>query len=134
MEMIEVKTAELSGPALDWAVAKTEGADPMLLPISRNGYEVVVLKNALPSGEVAGKTCRYSTDWYQCGPLIEQNGVDLSAPPFENRSLGWDARLDDGESSWVRGETPLIAACRAIVAANLGDTVLVPAALTGGDA
>ena len=40
-DFVEVKTSELTGGGLNWAVAKAEGYEPMLFPHSRNEYGVV---------------------------------------------------------------------------------------------
>lgn len=125
-QLIEVKTAELSGAALDWAVAKAEG------------WRVEVTANGLISNvDKYGNHVAWvepSSTWSQGGPLIEKYRVDLSAPPSDSSAAGWDARRDDGELSWINAPTALIAACRAIVAAKLGDVVQVPAELVEGKA
>ena len=54
--MPKIKTSELTGAALDWAVAKCEG---------------VKLKYGLTDDE------RYSTDWSQGGPIIEREFISL---------------------------------------------------------
>ena len=129
-QMIDVKTAELIGPALDWAVAKAEGYEPLVVPTGRAEYSVGVIL-AMDYGP-RGFACRYSTDWAQGGPLIEKHKVSIA---YHN---GPDctpmACLPDTHPAFECGATVLIAACRAIVAAKLGDTVRVPAALVGGEA
>lgn len=115
-DMVEVKTADLSGYALDWAVAKVEG---IRLEFSRaagfwHPADWPDLVEWAPS-----------TDWGQCGPLIEERRLEI----IENED-GWAA-----VKGWICGEiyqmypvgeTHLVAACRAIVAEKLGDTVQVP--------
>lgn len=68
-----------------------------------------------------------STDWAQGGPLIEKFEPWLS-PPVEDSEdlLGWDAEIYDKEGLSVIGSawacpTALVAICRAVVAAKLGD-------------
>ena len=98
-----MKTNELSGAALDWAVAKCEvGADFI--------------------GEIDDPHF-YSTDWALGGPIIEREGMTIALDAF-----GWEARHYDGESEpWVFiGGTPLIAAMRCYVASKLGDNVELP--------
>lgn len=58
MSMVKVKTSELIGPALDWAVATAEG----------------ISIHALCAGGFAVNCEDYSpsTDWSQGGPLIEK--------------------------------------------------------------
>ncbi|MCE5976678.1 DUF2591 domain-containing protein [Pseudomonas sp. JR33AA] len=123
----EVKTADLSSEALGWAVGKAEGLDVFLAPPEYgNPWRVF----ARYSYTVTEHTKRYNPweDWALGGPIIDRLRVDLSPPPVidTNNEIGWQARPDDGRPFWHSGGTALIAACRAVVAANLGDTVQVP--------
>ena len=120
MSMIEVKTAELSGAALDWAVAEVEGLDASVAsctpPDCETRYYAYVKSPYKPS-----------RDWWQGGSLIEKYQVSITyhnAP--DKTSL---ATLASTHPAFECGETVLIAACRAIVAAKLGDTVQIPAEL-----
>ena len=61
----------------------------------------------------------------QGGPLIEKYKLDIGAP-MENNNGPWNAATEWGHPNGYKGETPLIAACRAIVSSVLGDTVSVP--------
>jgi hypothetical protein len=94
-----MKTSELQGAALDWAVAKCEV-----------GAEFI--------GEIDDPHF-YSTDWAQGGPIVEREQIALY--------LGGDDEwmADDG---WKRatGPTPLVAAMRGYVAMKLGDEVEIP--------
>lgn len=115
---MKIKTSELEGIALDWAVA-----------IALNGQKAFFdafgarSLGRLISGEVKSGRISPSTDWSQCGPFIEAYEVELM--PW---SGGWVANcLPSGHGE---GGTHLIAACRAIVAANLGDEIDVPDELT----
>lgn len=108
--MIEVKTADLIGKALDWAVC-----------LAANGFSCLV-------------TSDYSTDWAQGGPLIEEYRLEIVFSG--SRSQGWECvkswSYQEVDDTYPVGETHLIAACRAIVAAKLGNVVSVPAELAGG--
>lgn len=101
-----MKTSELTGAALDWAVARCEGG---------------VGKNQL-----LGAWYAPSTDWSQGGPIIEREVITLIHPRWD----GWTAhKYDDhieDESYTLDGPTPLIAAMRCYVASKLGDEVVVP--------
>ena len=100
---MKVKTSELQGPALDWAVCRAIDT------------------------KYFGAITSPSTDWSQCGPLVEQLGVAISPEQF-----GWEAAVyDGGHINPVDGQgpAPLIAACRAIVETKLGDEVDVPEGL-----
>ena len=111
---MKVKTSELSGAALDWAVAKADGWEPMMDEDGIYFYDFMEEKNWRPS-----------TDWAQGGPIIEREGIALK------RIIdGWRATRD-----WIRYDfiapTPLIAAMRCYVASKLGDEVEVPNEILG---
>lgn len=121
-QMIEMKTTELIGPALDWAAAKAEGLEEETLdPLT---WECT----AYPSG-----CYNYSTEWSQGGPLIEQNGIEVfcnlsaeQASRFKDASPDWRACMNRGRSEHSYGPTPLIAAMRCLCATKLGEVVMVP--------
>ncbi len=121
-EFMQVKTQDLTGAALDWAVAKVDGIE----------YRHAGIKCRT---RLTGRTFHHytkpnfmpSTDWSQGGPLIEKHLIELGAPTAEGTFAGvWYASWEWGPPSGFFGSTPLIAACRAIVASALGDTVSVP--------
>lgn len=123
-----IKTSELEGVALNYAVAASIKAD---FEIKANYVEINHLVDR-PDGSRARvwEAFKPSTDWSQGGPLVEREDYAL---PFKahghRRHLGkYQAYTPGGLPH--NGETPLIAACRAIVAANLGDRVEVPDGLT----
>lgn len=144
MNMIEVKTAELSGSALDWAVAKAiKWIEPLfgigaIRYIEADSYLMMETPDpdepediTKPSHFNHYEQWSPSRIWSQGGPLIEKHmvGVDL------DRQGLWVATPINWTAETVQyATTPLIAACRAIVADNLGDTVQVPADLMGGAA
>ena len=97
-----VKTSELDGAALDWAVKKAIKKD--------GGY-------FLPSKDY--KNISHSTNWGQGGPIIEREGIALG-----QTGDGWEATCDG--AVYIFGQTPLIAAMRCYVASKLGDEVEVP--------
>lgn len=106
---MKIKTSELSGATLDWAVAKCEGMETW------PKYPAAMWANYSPV-----------TDWAQGGPIIEREQIAILSPMTGDF---WDAR--DGkrmETPFIywRGPTPLIAAMRCYVASKLGDTVDVP--------
>ena len=124
-QMIDVKTAELDGSALDWAVAQVEGrATRIYLCPVMDEYKVA----ATVSGGDIESAWMPSIDWAQAGPLIEAHGVEIMASPLAGVKYVAIAGSEE-DYEWVSGETHLIAACRAIVAAKLGDVVSVPAEL-----
>ena len=133
MSMIEVKTAELSGPALDWAVARANGFAVQVRPYAEfcnasTGHKVKVRYHRVWY-EFDGDLEEYSpsADWSQGGPLIEKYAVKIEHFPGETIASKANARIAMHSTAyWQSGPTPLVALCRAIVAANLGDAVSVP--------
>lgn len=95
-----MKTHELTGRALDWAVARC--------------LDVYCFSD----------TFRPSTDWAQGGPIIERERItvdycnsDTSESIWSACSVGW---------TYYFGPTPLIAAMRCYVVSKLGDNVDIP--------
>ncbi|MDM9589638.1 DUF2591 family protein [Pseudomonas asiatica] len=117
-DLIEVRVSNLSGEALGWAVGKAEGLDVYLEPPGYNGVPWRVF--ARYQGQAIEHTKRYNPweDWALAGALVDKYRVCL-----DFKCGMWSALGDE----WVAGcRTPLIAICRAVVAAKLGDTVQVP--------
>lgn len=136
MNMIEVKTADLSGSALDWAVAKANGFAVQVRPYAEfcnasTGHKVKVRYHRVWY-EFDGDLEEYSpsADWSQCGLLIDKYRPDVQTNSDGQIAAYLNNSLADPDPLVVgRGDTYLIAICRAIVAARLGDTVQVPAEL-----
>ena len=121
-----VETSTLTGPALDWAVAK---ADENLHPKG----DVRLLDGKVFTIEAGDyeRSDRWqlydpSTSWAQGGSIIER----------ENISVGYQGHLGVPlDSLWYAtnradacgfGQTPLIAAMRCYVASKLGNQINVP--------
>ena len=94
-----MKTSELTGAALDWAVAICE---------HNVGWE--------PEGEDRDY---YSTDWSQGGPIIEREKI---TPEWTGEN--WMAYIKHDDEFF--GPTPLIAAMRCYVASKLGAEIEIP--------
>ncbi|ODB40310.1 MULTISPECIES: DUF2591 domain-containing protein [Pseudomonas putida group] len=126
-DLIEVKTADLAGEALGWAVGTAEGLELILAP-PEYGNPWRVFARYRASATEHDKRYNPWEDWALGGSIIDRFRVDLSSPPVidTNNEIGWQARPDDGRTFWHSGGTALIAVCRAVVAAKLGDTVQVP--------
>lgn len=120
-DLIEVNTADLAGEALGWTVGKAEGMDVLLAPpIYGNPWRVFVRY----TGEVTIRDVRYNPweDWAIGGQLIQKYRVGFG---LYSDSFFAVTGLDDMPGD-ADGSTHLIAACRAVVTAKLGDTVQVP--------
>ena len=124
----QMKTTELTGKALDWAVAKCEG----------------FVQADDPPWEAGHEPFAYSTDWALAGPIIEREHISLTPTITEGGYR--TSRCDDAVLARIElpngrtefepservicyGPTPLIAAMRCYVASKLGDTIEVPEAL-----
>lgn len=119
--MIEVRAAELIGPALDWAVAKSTGAEE--LSVGMDGVSCIY---ETPRGGCWTNIYSPSTDWSQGGPLIDKCRIGIEQ---EDQDFHVYAYAPGAGLAGCFGDTALIAACRTIVAAKLGDVVQVPAGL-----
>ena len=102
-----MKTSELTGKALNWAVGKAEGLDGWLAPVN------------------------YCGNWEHGGPIIERELISLDCLFDVNEWYAWTPapEQETGEAR-ARGDTPLIAAMRCYVASKLGDEVEIPKELT----
>ena len=118
-----MKTSELTGAVLDWAVAKCEGAtDFWFDTVATHWVKLDGKERALSKGWA--QSYQPSTDWSQGGPIIEREAVTVSqgSPVL---GLEWMA-CDAGSTHVQHGPTYLIAAMRCYVASKLGDTVKIP--------
>ena len=107
-----MKTSELTGAALDWAVAKCEGHT---FGIVDNGLDY-----DCPD---------YSTNWSQGGPIIEREKCIATIERLNNGDFRVQMPYDlteDRPGRYFYGSTPLIAAMRCYVASKLGDDVNIP--------
>lgn len=117
---MKIKTSELTGNRLIWAVAKCETPE--------GGYKQWV-QDDLDKGITHGM--EYPTDWLWGGPIIERERIELvwrgdnwvANPSFEYET---GVQWANGEDGSYTGPTPLIAAMRCYVASKLGKEVEVP--------
>ena len=139
-----MKTKDLTGPALDWAVASSDGR-PRGVRTFQAGYFDYHMYH-------------YSTDWAQGGPIIERENITIirADDDYETDADGFttnkripqwfaecsrwtghglttcyegenmDPTFMISEDSGYYGPTPLIAAMRSFVASKLGDEVEIP--------
>lgn len=137
---MKVKVSDLTGAALDYAVAVCEGFE----------YE----------WQAASKACcskaNYSIDWSQGGPIIEREGITIVrcdddyetdkkgyctnkripvwAASIGQKSLQYSSFYQDDsnpqyeipDSECKCGPTPLIAAMRCYVASEMGEEIEIP--------
>ena len=121
---MKIKTADLIGPALDWAVGIALELPVEICQIFQygrpNGKHYISIGETDKDG--AEVDFEPSEEWSQGGPLVEQEWIELGA--YHDQ---WRAVFHGEEGSIYRdGPTPLIAAMRCFVASRLGDEVDVP--------
>lgn len=109
---MKLKTKDLIGNALDWAVAEAHYQESPPL----KSWVLVLHKN----GEVIYP---YSTAWDWGGPIIEREGI-LFVYTHDDGEMyhAWIVR----RNASALGPTHLIAAMRCFVASRLGEEVDVP--------
>lgn len=117
-DMIEVKTADLAGEALGWAVGKAEGLYLILVP-PQYGNPWRVFARYKASATEHTKRFNPWEDWALAGLLLDKHCISLIYA-FEE----YEALIGMTGSGYHPSST--IAICRAVVAAKLGDTVQVP--------
>ena len=119
--MTTIKTSELTGPALDWAVmlCEHEGRAASWLALYMKGGDHRFVQSIVDSP---------SKNWDQGGPIIQREKVWVKER-FQNT---WDAFKNvPYEPKWkgvlvLTGTTYLEAAMRCYVASKMGETVEVP--------
>lgn len=128
-----MKTSELTGAALDWAVALAEG------------YTSDIRLNKYKQWEDLGRTQLYdddytywspSTDWAQGGPIIERENITVrktwvgGEPRIGQDAWKADIAFHNGvlvAGAWFDyGPTALVAAMRCYVASKLGGEIGIP--------
>ena len=133
MEMIEVKTSELIGHALNFAMARVAGYKTALDEVTCGPDEWIVIGRELmyltldPEEFLVWSP---STDWSQGGPLIDEYAISIMKPLFDDgiwiaERINETGEFHSGEGRQVGG-TALIAMCRSLVSVLVGDTVSVP--------
>ena len=120
---MKVKTAELTGISLDYAVALASGAEAFQSDGIRWFCTLHGNTYALSSGW-GSMSYSPSTNWAQGGPIIESNEIDLKLV----EEGVWQASniFDDMEWYHFLGYSPLEAAMRCHVAHKLGEEVEIP--------
>jgi hypothetical protein len=142
---MKIKTSELIGPALDYAVGKAQG----WVNYPTDSVERGSIWHLNPDTAPFGETLRVSyfhpsTDREQGYEIVEREFIavfSIEAAPFEGEWAAEQDRhqqltqMDDCyghkgycfyESNVSKGPTPLIAAMRCFVASKLGEWVEIP--------
>ena len=112
---MKVKTIELEGPALDWAVAKAAGYKPSV-------YSTQSIRAELPTGGVIAPFMP-GFRWDQGGPILERERI---GPRWDKLWNQWGVPDPKNAALGILGQTFLITAMRCFVTSRLGDKVEVP--------
>jgi hypothetical protein len=116
---MKIKTSELTGAALNWAVALCEGWQPERVSDDRGEYWWFFKD----SRGMNPKHYHPSSHWGIGGAIIEREGISL----YLYGDSEWDAHIGGKE---YLATTPLVAAMRCYVASKLGDEVEIPEEVT----
>ena len=132
-----MKTSELIGAQLDWAVAKSLNLKVVIGSNHVMTGPCVYDAELVEMGVDSGSEFQPSTDWSQGGPIIEREQLSVE-PLYTANGLdcwvayGHNLRYTDagdyiyGSDNRQYGPTPLIAAMRCYVASKFGDEIEIP--------
>jgi hypothetical protein len=130
---MRIKTSELTGAALDWAVGSCENpnANPVW-PFGKITWSSLWKCFTIPEPNNAALRSSWhpSADWAQGGQIIEREKIETGYYSDESGHVElrgqWSAWLASGPIKELFGPTPLVAAMRCFVTSKLGDEVEVP--------
>ena len=127
---MKIKTQDLTGEALDWAVAKAKGIDVVISQMAKrvefDSYVYAEYCNSYNAGQF--HQFNPSHNWAQGGPIIEREGIYINClrQPDYYRSAVWEAWPYASTKFIQQGPTPLVAAMRCYVASKLGEELDIP--------
>lgn len=123
---MKIKTAELIGRQLDYAVALSAGGTGFRYDTIASYWITIDGKHYVLSNGWSEDQCYTpSTNWLRGGPIIEREAITLVPMPTVARGpfTHWAAI---SSPHIYTGPTPLIAAMRCYCASKLGNTVEIP--------
>jgi hypothetical protein len=116
---VTLNTSELTGAALDWAVAKCEGKS-----VETNDDWVIDI--ALDTILISDSRFQPSSDWAKAGPIIHREGILMGPSPFPGEPYAACVGSEWDTGAFTQsGSTPLIAAMRCFVTSKLGPQIEV---------
>lgn len=122
---MKIKTSDLIGASLDWAVMECYRSTFQMATEPkpwRGGIDTFGPGNGYKYPSWGAKKYNPSTNWELGGPIIDSLKPHFTIVP-DNRGGGVIA---DTPAALLKGPTYLVAAMRCFVATNLGDEVEVP--------
>lgn len=117
--LVQMKTAELEGAALDWAVGRAAGVD--FGPDSMQSPREVIVGGYQGRPRVHWSPRQY---WAQLGPLIKPNYISFLGMGANGH--GVSARASDVLGMYHHPTDEMLVICRAIAARHFGETVGIP--------
>ena len=126
---MKVKTKDLTGPALDWAVAVASGATALQSDGIRWFFTLHGSIYVLSSGW-GGMSYQPSDNWVIGGPIVEREGISLRHLCITDDPFRWVATkkpsIKNMKPDGLYGPTALIAAMRCFCASKLGAEIEIP--------
>lgn len=126
---MKIKTSDLTGAALDWAVCMALGMKPEDILIYLPGPKASLYKRLrdedgqLNHTYMTGPDLLFSRRWEAGGPIIERERLWVCS---SHQSKGWFSESPRGDVERFLGPTPLVAAMRCFAASKLGCEVEIP--------
>ena len=132
-----MKTSELTGTALDWAVGVAEGMqwqddDPEVGLYHRRDYQYRndrLVLNALDDDLMDDWSLTLyspSTDWAQGGPIIEREGISVLYRTGVRMIANINGQYEQTIGHRHKGNIGLLVAMRCYVASKMGDEITLP--------
>ena len=120
-----MKTSELTSAALDWAVAKCEGAtDFWFDTVCTHWVKLHGQDRALRYGWA--QSYLPSTDWAQGGPIIEREGISVLYRTGVRMTANINGQYEQSVGHRHKGDIGLLVAMRCYVASKMGDEIDIP--------
>lgn len=128
---MNIKSINLDGLALDYAVALAAGKDPKVCVVTnlRDGVSARVSYTEYRV-EVDGHTYHPSESWSDAGEVIKNHNICMERAGEGFASIVDGKFTDETRALMVHGRTQLISAMRCFVVDALGDEVAVPDEIT----
>lgn len=134
--MGKIKTADLIGPALNYASAIANGEKELtVFPPPFAEHPPSVMRTVTLGNRHKQRVHVEYLSWQTAGPIIEREKITVSYNIDHKVGCQWFAYIDDytkphgtaARSAYFKtASTPLIAAMRCFIASRLGDEVEIP--------
>ena len=124
--MVAIQTQNLTGPALDWAVAKCEGYAPVFSRHYVTPSHAEDPKKVCIPAQSWVQPFEPSINWAQGGPIIERENISVGCQGHLGVPLDSLWYATNRADACGFGQTPLVAAMRCFCCSKLGDVVDIP--------